>query len=187
MAPRKARNTNRQGANFELQIMEHLKERGYDALRSSGSKGPVDVVAVGDFHTLWIQAKMTNPILPPAERSEVRRVAGRVQCGTEIIHNCNPAIPLVAYRINGDVMFRELTGSNAGAWIPFRPKVHSTSPCGRCGHVYAMHSFDTGCWEKDATCGCAEFIFPSVLKKQERNERDRAARAEARRMVEETP
>lgn len=184
MAARKARNTTRQGANFELQIMEHLREHGYDVLRSSGSRGAVDVVAVGDPHTLWIQAKITNPVISPAEREAVRRIAGRIS---------TDALPLVAYRLSGQVCFRLLTGPGPRAFAAWAPYLHATAACA-CGHEHADHARGTGCWHREMVgerearvCGCAKFTFPSQARKAEKNERERLARAEARRMREETP
>jgi hypothetical protein len=159
MAVRKAKNTNRQGANFELQIMAHLKERGYDVLRSSGSRGKIDVVAVGDVHTLWIQAKVSNPLISPAERRAVRSVAARV--GVD-------ALPLVSYRIKGQVCFRLLTGDGPKAWALWEAPVLANAMCG-CGHQNSAHARDTGCWqrtENDMSCGCRDFRFPVKTKSE---------------------
>lgn len=175
MAARKARNTTRQGANFELQIMEHLREHGYDVLRSSGSRGAVDVVAVGDPHTLWIQAKITNPVISPAERDAVRRIAGRVS---------TDALPLVAYRLSGQVCFRLLTGPGPRQFTAWAPYLHGAALCA-CGHEHADHARGTGCWSLDARCGCSRFALPSEARRAEKNERERLARAEARRLKEE--
>lgn len=127
MTPRRAKNTNRQGANFELQIMAHLKQRGYDVLRSSGSRGAVDVVAIGDRHILMVQAKITNPVIAPVERKAVRAIAARAD-----------AVPLVAYRDNGKVLFRELTGDGPKEFEPFTPNPHDWVPC-ICGHPWDHH------------------------------------------------
>lgn len=152
MAPRKAKNTNRQGANFELQIMAYLRERGYDVLRSSGSRGAVDVVAVGDFHVLMIQAKITNPVISPAERSAVRAIARRAD-----------AVPLVAHRDNGSVLFRELTGDGPKEFEHFEPMTHGWVDC-ECRHTYRNHHTidEPSC----ATCTvCPGFTFPKKESK----------------------
>lgn len=132
-----ARNTNRQGADFELKVMHYLAGTkpdvhgpgfGYTCLRSSGSKGAVDVVAVGpwrtyecgaepDAETLFIQCKITNPIIPPAERHAVQDLAHRAG-----------ALPLVAHwaehKTTGlkAVHFRLLTGPAATNWLPWEPR-----------------------------------------------------------------
>jgi len=165
MAVRKAKNTNRQGANFELQIMAHLKERGYDVLRSSGSRGKIDVVAVGDIHTLWIQAKVSNPLISPAERRGVIGVARRADQDREALTN---AIPLVSYRIKGQVCFRELLGYGPKEWFPWEAPTLPNAMCG-CGHQNSAHARDTGCWqrtENDMSCGCRGFRFPVKTKSE---------------------
>ena len=149
MTARKAKNTNRQGANFELQIMHDLQRRGYDALRSSGSRGKADVVAFGDNHILVIQAKITNPVIPPAERAAVRALANRAA-----------AVPLVAYRDNGKVLYRELLGDGPKEFREFRPLTHSDVRCSKCTFGFRLHGY-TACPNADCTaCPCDDFTLP---------------------------
>lgn len=129
---RREKNWNRVGANFELQIMEHLRVRGYDVLRSSGSRGKVDVVGVGDCHLLFVQAKISQPVIPPAERKAVRAMALRAL-----------AVPLVAYRVSGKVCFRRLTGDGPKAFELFHPEVHGWVRC-VCGYQYDDHDSGGG-------------------------------------------
>jgi len=113
--PRRAKNTNRQGANFELQVMHDLEPHGFDCLRSSGSRGKVDVVAVPPLDPYWgiekrnpvifIQCKITNPLISPAEREGLIDLARRAG-----------ALPVVAHRVDGKVHYRELTGTDPKAW-----------------------------------------------------------------------
>lgn len=134
-----ARNTTRQGAGFELDVMHYLAgtlpERwgpgfGYDCLRSSGSRGAVDVVAVGSTDTtdhwnrmygiepllLFIQCKITNPVIPPADRLKVQDLALRAG-----------ALPLVAFKAKDETTgrvrphFRQLTGPGPKDWLPWEP------------------------------------------------------------------
>lgn len=90
-----ARNTTRQGANFELDIMHYLAGTmpdkwgpgfGYDCLRSSGSRGAIDVIAIGPpahymsegtSDVLFIQAKRNKPYLSPIDRARVQHLALR--------------------------------------------------------------------------------------------------------------
>ena len=156
MTPRKAKNTNRQGANYELQIMAHLKERGYDVLRSSGSRGKIDVVAIGDGLTLGIQAKISNPLLSPADRIAVTETAWRADW-----------LPLVSYRIRGQVCFRLLTGTGPKDWHPFEAEICKAAPC-VCGHPNRMHMERWGCGESvspDRDCMCPSFRFPPKTPK----------------------
>lgn len=153
MTARRAKNTNRQGANFELQIMHDLQRRGYDALRSSGSRGKVDVVAVGDKHLLFIQAKISQPVISPAERRAVRTMAARAD-----------AVPLVAYRINGVVMYRQLIGDGPKDFEAFWPAIHSDVKCWTCSYPFRLHA--TPCPMPDCKeCPCGEFTLPQKESK----------------------
>lgn len=144
-----ARNTNRQGAGFELEIMHYLggcqiREEpcnrrnhagwtgfGYDCMRSSGSKGKIDVYAIGPFRTyecgaspdavkLHIQAKITTAVmrtpLSPAERQVMLELAERAG-----------AVPLTSSKakdaVTGRVRphFRLLTGTGARDWVAWEP------------------------------------------------------------------
>jgi len=136
-----ARNTNRQGAQFELDVMHYLAgtlpERwgpgfGYDCLRSSGSRGKVDVVAVGPVEEcpvdvdhycdhsmadlLFIQCKITNRLIPPAERQALQDLALRAG-----------ALPLTASKAKDERTgrvrphFRLLTGPGPKDWLPWEP------------------------------------------------------------------
>lgn len=157
MTPRKAKNTTRQGANFELQIMDDLDKRGYDVARSSGSRGKIDVFAIGDPHILLIQAKITNPVLSPADRRAVRQVAARAD-----------AMPLVAYRINGVVCYRELIGQGPGEFEIFQPITHGWVTCGACDMRYELHREGSTCGKPDCTeCPCGSFTYQT--KEQRKN------------------
>lgn len=122
-----ARNTTRQGANFELSVMHDLEEHGYTCLRSSGSRGAVDVVAVGPLRTyecgaapdaeqIFIQCKITNPVISPAERLAVQDLALRAG-----------ALPIVAYKAKHEttglmtIHYRQLTGPGPKEWAPWAP------------------------------------------------------------------
>lgn len=153
--PRRARNTNRQGANFELAIMADLTRYGYTAHRSSGSHGAVDVVAVGDETTLWIQAKITSTVIPPAERRAVIDLVERVGPG---------AVPMSAHRDRGVVRYRFLTGYGPADWLPWEPEPLRFALCGTdgCGHARAWHTEGEGafrgCWYTGTgPCACSRF------------------------------
>lgn len=125
-----ARNTTRQGANFELKVMHALEEHGYTCLRSSGSRGAVDVVAIGgrpyelseafsglSERLLFIQCKITNPVIPPYERWAVQSLSMRAG-----------AVPLVAHwAADKDtklmrVHYRQLTGPGSKDWVHWAPE-----------------------------------------------------------------
>lgn len=155
--PRRAVNTNRQGANFELQIMKDLTRYGYIAHRSSGSHGAVDVVAVGDQDTLVIQAKISAAVIPPAERVAVLALADRMGPS---------AVPMCAYRVAGKVRYRVLTGPAPRNFILWEPEpLARYAMCASCGHSYGGHSvagWALGCWvqEDGWSCPCGRFDLP---------------------------
>jgi hypothetical protein len=122
-----ARNTTRQGANFELAVMRDLEKHEYTCLRSSGSLGAVDVVGVGKAAAfsdhawirsplLFVQCKITNPVIPPAERMALQDLALRAG-----------AVPLVAFRAKHEttgrigIKYRQLTGPGPKDWAPWAP------------------------------------------------------------------
>lgn len=137
-----ARNTTRQGAAFELDVMHYLvgcnceathtvprhigwRGFGYDAGRSSGSRGKVDVWAVPPESSepdLWtapmvfIQCKITNPLIAPAARIALINLARR-----------GGGLPVVSHRARdittGRVRphFRQLTGHRSQDWVPWEP------------------------------------------------------------------
>jgi len=74
------------GAAFERAVRHHLEDDGYDVIRSAGSKGAIDIVAMKPGELLFIQCKISGTV-PPSERAEILRVAGLVG-----------AIPVVAWK-----------------------------------------------------------------------------------------
>lgn len=120
---RKERNWNRQGANFELAVMAELEKYGYTCLRSSGSRGAVDVVAVPPLELLerllFIQCKISKAVIPPAER---RALIGLALRGL--------AVPLVAYKgedgRSRPIRFRELTGPGPREYREWTPTTEET-------------------------------------------------------------
>ena len=135
-----ARNTNRQGANFELDVMHYLAGTkpdkwgpgfGYTCLRSSGSKGKIDVVAIGletvaregagkRYPLLFIQCKITaNPLrspLSPTERMHLMDLALRANA---LALTSSSQLDIVTKRVRPH--FRQLTGPGARDWLPWEP------------------------------------------------------------------
>lgn len=103
---------------------------GYECIRSAASKGAVDIVAVGSVDTtdewnrrydirpnlLFIQCKLTNPQISPAERLAVQNLALRAG-----------ALPIVAWlQVDQNTRrkrphFRLLTGPGPKEWLPWEP------------------------------------------------------------------
>lgn len=135
--------------------MADLTRHGYVAHRSSGSHGAVDVVAVGDGTALWIQAKISQPLIPLKERRAVLALVARVG---------PTAVPLTASRTPGGVAYRLLTGVGPRDWLPWEPDPLRFAPCARegCEHTMGWHA-DTGCWSGDrAQCPCRLFQLGSL-------------------------
>ena len=61
------------GRNFEYRVMAFLRKHGYYCIRSYGSKGPFDVIAIppSKGSTLLIQAKY-NGYVPKNELQELK-------------------------------------------------------------------------------------------------------------------
>ena len=120
-------NTARQGAAFERRIIADLKQHGYDCIRSAASKGAVDIVAVGPviphsdhawvrLPVLFVQAKLSKPLISPAERLAVQDLALRAN-----------ALPLVSWWAEDEITglkrvhYRQLTGPGAKDWAHWAP------------------------------------------------------------------
>ena len=126
-----AKNTTRQGADFELAIMHYLAGTmpekwgggfGYDCLRSSGSRGAIDVIAIGpednirQWPLLFIQAKRNKPYLSPADRMRVQNLALRA--------GAVPLLSFMAKDANTGLVrphFRVLDGPGPNDWAPWEP------------------------------------------------------------------
>lgn len=81
-------------------------------MRSAGSKGTADVVAIpgwSDLPWLLVQCKLTNPNIGPAERLALTTLS--VPCR---------ALPLVASRGDRGEGTRIQRGQSTGMWVVFR-------------------------------------------------------------------
>lgn len=66
-------NKYRKGADYERKIVNELRDAGFIAARSAGSKSPIDVWAINEKEReiLLVQAKKGKPI-PKAERTKIQ-------------------------------------------------------------------------------------------------------------------
>lgn len=115
---RRAVNTARQGAQFEREVMADLESHGYIAMRSAASKGAVDVVAWPPLNAreypgltvtrplVLIQCKLSDPVIPPAERRAVLEIKARSA----------EAVAVVSHRVDGTIHYRELLGEGPKDW-----------------------------------------------------------------------
>lgn len=120
-------NTAQQGARFERRVIHDLEPHGYDCIRSAASKGAVDIVAVGslriyedgsapDAETLFIQCKLSNPMISPRERKALWGLAERAA-----------ALPIIAWWAKSETTglmaphYRIMTGTEPKEWLPWEP------------------------------------------------------------------
>lgn len=130
-----ARNTNRAGANFELDVMHYLAGTrpetwgpgfGYECLRSSGSAGKIDVLAIGPNriydpgNVLFIQCKIkAHPLrspLTPTARMELMDLALRAGA---LALTASKGLDVKTGRVRPH--FRQLTGPGPRDWLPWEP------------------------------------------------------------------
>ncbi|BCM70919.1 restriction endonuclease [Streptomyces tricolor] len=64
--PTKPRSAYHRGRDLEHRVRTHLREEGYEVLRTAGSKSKVDLVAIKPGQILFVQCKRSGA-LPPAE------------------------------------------------------------------------------------------------------------------------
>lgn len=96
-----------EGRRVEYEVIDELKEAGYDTVRAASSKGLADVVAVGADHLLLVSCKRTTPP-GPTERADLLRIAARLP---------GVALPLVALHPRRQPLsFRRLTGPGPKDW-----------------------------------------------------------------------
>ena len=78
-------NNYRRGYNFELRVKRSLEKRGYFVVRSSGSHGPADLLAVSkDGKVLAVQCKLDG-YLPAKEFKELLVLASRFSVITPVL------------------------------------------------------------------------------------------------------
>jgi len=64
----------RRGADLERAAKHYLEDNGYYVIKSAGSKGIADLVAIKPGETLYVQCKLDG-YLTPAERVSFRQAA----------------------------------------------------------------------------------------------------------------
>lgn len=117
-------NQYQRGRRVEQEVIDFLGSRGYDCIRSAGSKGAADIVAVHDGEICFIQVKISEKTaVSPAERRELLRLATRAGDVTP------RSYAVVAYKVpdpsdgrKRKLVFRELLGPGpreTAPWIPY--------------------------------------------------------------------
>lgn len=117
-------NQYQRGRRVEQEVIDFLGTRGYDCIRSAGSKGAADIVAVHDGEICFVQVKISDKArVSPAEREQLLRLASR--SGSRR----SGAYALIAYKVPDQadkrkrkLVFRELMGPGpreTAPWIPY--------------------------------------------------------------------
>lgn len=109
----------RRGAAFELRVRDKLAASGYVALRSPGSKTPVDVAGIRTDGVLFVQCKR-NGKLPPRDWNALVALAAEV--------NATPILAAIPDSGRGVALYR-LTGPRAarGRTKPMEPFTLTTA------------------------------------------------------------
>jgi len=92
------------GAAFERRVRKELEEDGWFVVRSAGSKGVVDLVALrekGNVLRVRLVSCKLNGYVPPAEREQLRKLK-------EELPHCEV---LVARKEDGGVVLKRVGGS----------------------------------------------------------------------------
>ena len=71
------------GANFERQVKKDLEAAGYFVVRSAGSKGKIDLVAMRTNDVRLIQCK-TNGVISKTDRRHLREMSRELGIKTYI-------------------------------------------------------------------------------------------------------
>lgn len=59
------------GATYERKIKKEYEAMGYYVIRSAGSRGPVDLVAINRDHFVFIQCKLRKPTAKERENARL--------------------------------------------------------------------------------------------------------------------
>ncbi|MFI2426553.1 restriction endonuclease [Streptomyces sp. NPDC018955] len=96
--PRPRRSNYARGRDLEHRVRAHLREEGYEVLRTAGSKSKVDLVAIKPGQILLVQCKRSGA-LPPAEWNALWDLAAMVG-----------AVPVLAEQLSRGRKYWRLTG-----------------------------------------------------------------------------
>jgi len=106
------------GVRVEHKVRDDLTAHGFDVVRASGSKGPADLVAIGDLIILLVNVKRVRPP-SPAERQELERIADRLGMREDGVPVAWPLVALKPPR--QPITYRLLTGTGPKDWIDWEP------------------------------------------------------------------
>ena len=98
------------GRKLEYAAANDLRANGYEVMRTAGSRGAADLIAIKPREILFVQCKLDGRIAPP-ERHKLIKL-------TDYLDN---SVPVLAYwhkpgRAARQVAYRELTGLDTDHW-----------------------------------------------------------------------
>lgn len=96
--PAKPRSNYARGRDLEHRVRTHLREEGYEVMRTAGSKSKVDLIAIKQGQILFVQCKRSGA-LPPAEWNALWDLAQMVG-----------AVPVLAEQLTRGRKYWRLTG-----------------------------------------------------------------------------
>ena len=67
------------GRRFEYRVKEWLEERGFYVVRSAGSKGIADLVALKDNQTFLVQCKAYKPSVREINEYKMKRIRKKIR------------------------------------------------------------------------------------------------------------
>jgi len=106
----------RKGAYYERKLFHQLEKEGWYVVRSAGSKGALDLVAIRDGKVMGIQVKKRKQ-LSKAERENLEHL--REKLGVPIF--------VVQYTEKGGIMWEEIPAKGGGSESEHQhPQNHST-------------------------------------------------------------
>lgn len=94
------------GTYLEHVVMNHLRDAGYCCIRSAGSHGAADVVAVKPGLVLMVQAKVRLSLLGSREWTELYEMAAKAGGVPLVAHRPTPRT-LAFHRLMGPRALRE--------------------------------------------------------------------------------
>jgi len=85
------------GYQFERRVRSYFENKGFFVIRSAGSKGIFDIIAINKKHVVGVQCKVDGRIT----KAQANSIA---QIGKEF-----GILPILAYRDGKKLLFRDLT------------------------------------------------------------------------------
>ena len=90
------------GYNFEYRCRKELESKGFFVVRSAGSKGPADLVAIREGKVLLVQCKLDEGLINAKERDKLLDVAAKTFTVPVLAEREKPRGPINWVRLDGE-------------------------------------------------------------------------------------